>query len=58
VSASIGGPARVVQGVVFLAYIPLYALIHGYTESRNLNEVFRTTTLGDLRLKCQLRARA
>jgi uncharacterized membrane protein YjgN (DUF898 family) len=48
----------VTQIVVFLAYIPLFALIHGYTESRNLNEVFGTTTLADLRVKCQLRARS
>jgi uncharacterized membrane protein YjgN (DUF898 family) len=57
-ASSIGGSARVTQIVIFLAYIPLFALIHGYTESRNLNEVFGTTTLGDLRLKCQLRARS
>jgi len=42
---------------VGLAYILMFAVVHGYTQARNLNEVFSHTTLGEHRIVSQLAAR-
>lgn len=53
-----GAPAPWLQFVpVILFYVAVFPLLAGYTTSRNLNEVFRTTTLGPHRFRSELGAR-
>jgi len=41
---------------VALAYILMFAVVHGYTQARNLNEVFSHTMLGEHRILSRLAA--
>ena len=41
---------------VALAYVFMFAVVHGYTQARNLNEVFSNTTLGEHRIVSRLKA--
>jgi len=51
------GPALwLAQGLGVLGYLVLFSVLHGYTQSRNLNELFGSTTLGPLRFNSRLRA--
>jgi uncharacterized membrane protein YjgN (DUF898 family) len=42
---------------VVLGYVLMFAVVHGYTHARNLNEIFSKTTLGEHRILSQLAAR-
>jgi uncharacterized membrane protein YjgN (DUF898 family) len=46
------------QVAALIGYAVMFALIQGYTQARNLNEVFGTTTLGPHRVRSSLRARS
>jgi len=57
VAPGLHGPAMwLAQGIGALGYLLLFSVLHGYTQSRNLNELFGTTMLGPLRFESRLRA--